>query len=221
MSTTISDSLIEAAKEYLWMLNRDYPQKASLKLVGDKFMLTKDMRQILYRGISASAQAEKRKAMISVVTAGDLVLVDVYNVLFTVNNYLLGKPLFICNDGLLRDAGEMRGRIHDKPVFKRAIDLFLVVLGEWSGAIFRLYLDEPVSFSGRLSIELSKDMAEMGIEGEAWAVPSPDHVLKHEQGDVICTSDTAILDHYQGRVMDLPQYILKKFFRSDFPVLRV
>jgi hypothetical protein len=221
MSTTISESLLEAAKEYLWMLNRGYPQKASLKFVGDKFMLTRDMRQILYRGISASAQAEKRKAMISMVTAGDRVLVDAYNVLFTINNYLLGKPLFISNDGLLRDAGEMRGRIHDKPVFKRAVDLFLEVLGVWSGAIFRLYLDEPVSFSGRLSIELSKDMAEMGIEGEAWAVPSPDHELKHEKGDVICTSDTAILDYYQGRVVDIPQYTLKKFFQSDFPVLRV
>ena len=51
---------LSAAKEYIWMLSRGYPQKASLKLVGDKFMLTRDMRQVLYRGISAEKQAEAR-----------------------------------------------------------------------------------------------------------------------------------------------------------------
>jgi hypothetical protein len=221
MSTFISEDLIRAAREYLWLLSRGYPQKASLKLVGDKFMLTRDMRQILYRGISAKDPAEERKRRIGHVKAGDLVLVDAYNVLFTMNNYLLGKPMFICNDGLLRDAGEMRGRILNKPVFKRAIDLMLVVLSEWTGATFRLYLDEPVSFSGRLSIELSKDMVQMEINGEAMTVPSPDHILKHEQSDAICTSDTAILDHYSGCVVDLPRYALNKYFQTDFPLLVV
>jgi hypothetical protein len=219
MGTPISDILFTAAREYLWMLDRNYPQKGSLKMVGDKFKLTRDMRQVLYRGISASEQARKRKKMIGRVLAGDIVLIDVYNVLFTINNYLLGKPVFISNDGLLRDAGEMRGRIRDKSVFNRAIGMMLEMLAEWQGATFRLYLDEPVSFSGRLSIELSKDMVQMGIEGEAWTVPSPDYVLKHEKSNTICTSDSAILDHYHGRVTDLPRLALEKHLQPDFPVL--
>jgi hypothetical protein len=221
MSTPISDILLSAAREYMWMLDHDYPQKASLKLVGDKFMLTRDMRQILYRGISDSAHAEKRKIMVGPVQEGDLVLVDAYNVLFTIHNYLLGKPLFISNDGILRDAGEMRGRIHNKPIFNRAVEIMLEVLQSWNGATFHLYLDEPVSFSGRLSIELSKDMMQLGIEGEAWTVPSPDYTLKHERSDAICTSDTAILDHYSGTVVDLPRVALKKSFQAEFPSLEL
>lgn len=219
MKEQFSEEFLQAAKEYLWMLSAGYPQKASLKMVGDKFMLTRDMRQVLFRGISARNQAAARKARIGQVKAGDLVLVDAYNVLFTVNNYLLGKPLFISNDGMLRDAGEMRGRILNKPVFSRGIGLLLDVLKEWVGASFVLYLDEPVSYSGRLSIELSKDMVEMDIEGEALAVKSPDHMLTHHESDAICTSDSAIMDHYSGRVVDLPRYLLDKYFQPNFPSL--
>ena len=221
MDISISDKLLTAASEYLWMLDHDYPQKASLKLVGDKFMLTRDMRQILYRGISASVEAERRRSIIGPAKEGVLVLVDVYNVLFTMNNYLLGKPLFISNDGMLRDAGEMRGRIHNKTIFNRAVEMMLEVLQGWKGATFHLYLDEPVSFSGRLSIELSKDMVQQGIDGEAWTVSSPDYCLKHEKSDAICTSDTAILDHYQGTVVDLPRLALSRNFQAVFPSLEL
>ncbi len=219
MESNFSKDILIAAREYLWMLTSGYPQKASLKMVGDKFMLTRDMRQVLFRGISSLKQAATRKAMIGSVKPGDLVLVDTYNVLFTINNYMLGRPLFISNDGLLRDAGEMRGRILNKPVFSRAIGLLLDALKEWAGVSYVLYLDEPVSYSGRLSIELSKDMVEMDIEGEAIAVKSPDHMLTHEKSDAICTSDSVIIDHYSGRVVDLPRYILGKYFQPKFPSL--
>lgn len=219
MNNEFSNEFFVAAGEYLWMLSKGYPQKSSLKLVGDKFMLSRDMRQVLYRGISAAEQSAKRREMIGSVRSGDLVLVDAYNVLFTINNYMLGKPLFISNDGMLRDAGEMRGRIVNKPVFSRAVSLLLDVLKEWTGATYVIYLDEPVSYSGRLSIELSKDMIQMDIDGEAHTVKSPDHMLKHENSDAICTSDTAIIDHYHGRIVDLPRFLLEKFFQPKFPSL--
>lgn len=219
MDATFTDEFITASREYLWMLSRGYPQKSSLKMVGDKFMLARDMRQVLYRGISAEKEAATRRGRIGTVQPGDMVLVDTYNVLFTVNNYLLGKPVFISNDGILRDAGEMRGRISSKPTFSRAIGLFLEVLKQWQGVSFMLYLDEPVPFSGRLSIELAKDMVQMEIEGQAQTVKSPDHMLIHTESDAICTSDTVILNHYPGRVIDLPRFLLEQFFQARFPSL--
>lgn len=219
MKEWFTDEMIPAANDYLWLLSRGYPQKGALKLVGDRFKLSGNMRQVLYRGVSAEAHAADRQSRIGSVKKGDLVLVDTYNVLFTINNYLLGKPVFLCNDGMIRDAGEMRGRILNKPVFSRATCLFLDVLQAWKGATFLLYLDEPISFSGRLAIELSKDMAQMDIEGEAMTIKSPDHVLIHEKSDAICTSDSVIMDQYQGRVIDLPRFLLEKFFQPNFPVL--
>jgi hypothetical protein len=211
--------VMKAAKEYLWLLTKGYPQNASLKLVGDKFMLPGEMRQVLYRGVAASNVAAVRKQKIGSVSRGDLVLIDTYNVLFTVNNYLLGKHLFICNDGMLRDAGEMRGRIINKPQFSRSVSLMLEVLQGWTGVTFIHYLDEPVSFSGRLSNDLSKDMVQMGIEGDAHVVHSPDRKLMDERSDAICTSDSAIIDHYSGKVIDLPRKLLQKYFQPDLPVL--
>lgn len=219
MSKPFPGQMKQAAEEYLWILSKGYPQGPALKLVGDKFMLSRDHRQILYRGVAPAGQAAIRKEKIGEVREGDRVLIDTYNVLFTVNNYLLGKPLFMSNDGLLRDAGEMRGRIINKPQFSRSVSLMLDVLQIWRGASFIHYLDEPVSFSGRLSIELCKDMAEMEIEGDAFTVKSPDKMLMQEMSDAICTSDGGIIDQYEGRIIDLPRFLLKHFFQADFPHL--
>lgn len=219
MLSPFPEIVFSAAKDYLWLLSRGYPQKTSLKLVGDKFMLTRELRQVLYRGISATEKAEARKKRIGAASSGEVVLIDTYNVLFTVNNYLLGKPLFICNDGMLRDAGEMRGRIVNKPVFSRAVDLLLEVLSDWPSATYIHYLDEPIPFSARLSIELSKDMVQMGIEGEAFAVKSPDQVLINKSCDAICTSDSAIIDQSQCKVLDLPFFLLQKYFKAEFSPL--
>ncbi|HER10160.1 MAG TPA: DUF434 domain-containing protein [Bacteroides sp.] len=221
MNDRFTDELMRAAGHYEWMLSRGYPQKSALKLVGDRFSLPGKYRQVLYRGICAREQAEARKKKLGFVREGDVVLVDTYNVLFTINNYLLGRPVFISNDGFLRDAGEMRGRITNKPVFNRGVNLLLDVMKAWKNAKVTLYLDEPVSFSGRLSIELSKDMVEMDIDGEAFTVNSPDHMLKHTASDAICTSDSAIIDHYEGRIVDLARSILDTFYHPDFPVLAV
>ena len=87
----------------------------------------------------------------------------------------------------------------------------------WQGASYIHYLDEPVSHSGRLSIELCKDMVQMGIEGDAYTVKSPDQKLKQESSDAICTSDGGIIDHYKGRVIDLPRFLLQHYFETDFP----
>jgi hypothetical protein len=219
MISPVPDTVLHAAREYLWFLSNGYPQKASLKLVGDKFMLSGEMRQVLYRGIAAEDSARARRGKIGTVSEGDHILVDTYNVLFTVSNYLLGKPLFLCNDGMLRDAGEMRGRIVNKAQFSRSVTLMLELLQGWQGITIIQYLDEPVSFSGRLAAELSKDMVEMGIKGEAFAVQSPDRRLVDEKSDAICTSDSAIIDHYDGKIIDLPHMLLRKYFDPDFPLL--
>jgi len=221
MSGQFSENIYQAAGDYLWMLSRDYPQQGALNMVGDKYKLTRDMRQVLYRGISSETLADERNKKIGSVMPGDVVLIDTYNVLFTINNYLLGKPVFISNDGILRDAGEMRGRIVNKQLFNRAVELLLDQLKEWSGSSFILYLDEPVSYSGRFSVELSKDMVQMDIEGDARTVKSPDHELKHEKSDAICTSDSAIIDHYTGRVVDIPHFLLVKYFQPVFPSFRM
>lgn len=212
-------TLNEAALEYFWMLSRGYPQKSALKLVGDKFELSGELRQVLYRGVAAGQAAQSRRSKIGTVSPGDKVLIDTYNVLFTVNNYLLGKHVFLSNDGMLRDAGEMRGRIVNKPQFERSVSLMLEVLQEWSGVSCIHYLDEPVSHSGDLSRYLGMEMTRMGIQGDCHVHKNPDRMLIQEKSDAICSSDSAIIEQYMGKVLDLPREILGKKFQAEFPLL--
>ena len=211
--------LNEAAQEYLWLLSHDYPQKACLKLVGDKFGLAGEFRQVLYRGVAPAETAQSRQLKIGRPGRGDRVLVDTYNALFTICNYLLGKHVFISNDGMLRDAGEMRGRIVNKEQFDRSVELLLDLLQKWQGVAFVHYLDEPVSHSGQLSVLLEKGMAGRGIKGRAFVVKNPDRMLMNERSEAICTSDGAIIDHYQGKVVDLPRILLEENFQAKFPGL--
>ena len=216
MNLSDPGSFHKAAKDYLQFLDKGYPEKSVLKLVGDRYRLGRSQRQVLFRGICPTEVARERKGKIGNHAEGDLILVDTYNVLFTIHNYFLGKQLFISNDGFLRDVGEMRGRIRSKELFSRAEKLMLETFKSWKNIRFMLYLDEPVPFSGRFAIKLSKSMAEEDIEGEAMTVHSADYHLKNEQSTAICTSDSAIIDRYTGKVIDLPHYILKHFFKSEF-----
>jgi hypothetical protein len=43
MSNAFLDHVRQGAEEYLWILSKCYPQKSALKLLGDKFMLPRDM----------------------------------------------------------------------------------------------------------------------------------------------------------------------------------
>lgn len=214
-----SEHFRAAAEDYLLFLDKGYPQNTVIKMVGDKYRLDKDHRQILFRGICSTAVAKERKLKIGEPMEGDLILVDTYNVLFTISNYFLGKKLFIGNDGFLRDVGEMRGRIKNKEMFNRAERLMIETFKSWKKIKYRLYLDEPIPFSGRFAIKLSKIMAEEDIEGEATTVYSADYPLKNESSSAICTSDSAIIDKYEGKVIDLPNYILNHYFQTDFPAL--
>ena len=47
-----TETLKDAARDYRFLLNRSYPQKASIKLVGDRYQLSGQERSVLYRGVS-------------------------------------------------------------------------------------------------------------------------------------------------------------------------
>ncbi|HHN48821.1 MAG TPA: DUF434 domain-containing protein, partial [Bacteroidales bacterium] len=37
---TLSDNFLQSAADYLYFLNRNYPQKALIKLIGDRYQLS-------------------------------------------------------------------------------------------------------------------------------------------------------------------------------------
>src|SRR4030067_2451505 len=97
--------LQKAAEDFRHLLNRGYPRKVTLELVGNRYGLTFDQRLLLHRGVfSDSDSRSRRKRQISVRDLRDQDLaVDGHNVLITIEAGLSGRPLILAHDGFIRD----------------------------------------------------------------------------------------------------------------------
>lgn len=205
-----------AARDYFYLLNRDYPERPILKVIGDRYRLSRNQRQILFRGIASQANARSRKAKIRRDIRGEKIYIDGYNVLLTVMNYFLGKMVFIANDGILRDVGENYGSIRDKDVFERAVDLLLDWLKTEGSDFLTIYLDSPVSHSGLHMKEMEQKMAGLAINGAVVLARSADYELKRKTDGMIATSDSIIIAVSPCPVVDLARHALESKFSVDF-----
>ncbi|MBN1195980.1 MAG: DUF434 domain-containing protein [Candidatus Aminicenantes bacterium] len=215
-SDLFSRELLEAAEDYVGFLERGYPGKPLLQLVGNRYNLNRRQRHILFRGISTRNASERRRARLIEKVCGKKVLLDAYNVLFTVMNHLLGNPLFLSSDGILRDVGDTRGRIHDHERFQRAMELVCDWLtAQFPQAVVAVF-DSPVSHSAEHAMAMKAYMQERNLGGDADLARSADHVIKQCDGDVIATSDSIIIDATDLPVVDIPRLVLESAFHPGF-----
>ena len=136
---------------------------------------------------------------------------DGYNVLYTVANYLQGRPLFISNDGYLRDAGELHGRHPDRGRLDKSISTVLAFLRRLAPRKVMIYLDSPVAHSGEIAAELRNAILAYGLVGSASTARSADAALRAASTGVISSSDSAVIDRAMVPVFDLARHVL---FRS-------
>jgi hypothetical protein len=223
------DALWEAAADYRLLLDRGYPVKASLALVGDRWRLGTDERIILFRGLQSSQAAASRRAKLSLPPAGATIVVDLYNVAFTIVHFLIGKPCFISGDGFLRDAGANYGRVPHEAELGRAFGLIATALLALAPARIAAFLDAPVSRSGEHAAAF-RSALEGAVEGRGGAVPellvetaaSADGAILaylnrearegKEAGPVafVASSDSVVIDRAE-RAVDLARSILGGF----------
>ena len=179
MSDIVTDVFKDALRDYYYLLNRDYPEKPALKLVGDRYRLKGIERITLYRGITSKEKALARKLKLTAAPLKEKKLyIDGYNVLFTMMNYLLGKLIFTANDGFLRDCGEVYGKVENATLFYRAVDLLLEYTGKSGVRAIEIYFDNAVPGSTTHVREVEKKLAEIKINGKVVPVKSADAELK-------------------------------------------
>jgi hypothetical protein len=200
-----------ALDDYFFLMNNGYPEKGSLKLVGDHYHLSTDLRTILYRGISSREKAVERKQRITK-TPSVTLAIDGYNVIFTLLNYRLGRFVFISNDGICRDAGSLYGKIRNVSAFNDCAALLIEYLSNYKNIATRLYLDSPVSFSTKHH-ELLLQMAQKKIpDMEILLVKSADESLLEDSSNVIATSDSVIIDSSNNPILDIPRTIIERIY---------
>jgi len=210
-----SKGLQKAADDFRYLLNRSYPRKAALELVGNRYQLTSDQRHLLHRGVFSDADSEarhKRKIPIERIRRKDFVI-DGYNVIITIEAGLSGRPLILGDDGFMRDISGLSANFKKTEKTEEALKLILDVIKKVKPRHTLFLLDAPISMSGNLAQEVRDSLKRENLLGDARTLKVPEKILIGFPG-VIATSDTAIIDQSK-KVVDLPWYILNKRILSE------
>ncbi|MBN2481200.1 MAG: DUF434 domain-containing protein [Bacteroidales bacterium] len=210
------DSFIQACRDYFYLIDRNYPERGTLKLIGDRYRLSGDQRTVLYRGISSRERSGRRsKLLVNDIREKNL-MIDGYNVLFSLLNYRLGRIMFIGTDNILRDAGALHGKIRNEVLFRECVMLWIRYLRDHMPESIEVYLDAPVSHSEKHAQMIRDMMVQHQMKGNCHVVRSADWALKRFQAGIIATSDTVIIDNTGTPVFDLPRNILEGMFKTGF-----
>ncbi len=215
-----SMSFRKAIEDYRYLKNREYSDKAALKLVGDRWRLATLERNCLFRAVFAEADCRLRRAKLvsPAAAAGRPLGVDWYNVLITVESYLKGFPVFLADDGLLRDSSGVHGSYRAGKVTDAAVKAILSGLERLGLKSLELCLDSPISHSGAMAEELRERIAgRLAIPFTVSLSPSADYPLKSFAG-VVATSDSSIIDREGVReVLDLARFALESSYEAELP----
>jgi hypothetical protein len=208
----------DSYNDYKYLRERGFSEKSSLKLVGDRYRLTRTGRNALFRGVVEESAASARigKTITPEEAAGKPMGIDWYNVLITVESYLRGALLFLADDGMLRDSSAVHGSFRSGPLTQTAITDIIEAVRALAPSRVDAYLDSPIAFSAVMAETLRERFtSELGIPSGAGLSRSADFPLKSYDG-VVASSDSVILDA-AAKVFDLPRYALR--IRYSFTAL--
>jgi hypothetical protein len=190
-------------------VDRGYPGDSAVRYVSDHHRLPEEQRFILQRTIVSAdtALARRAKALQLHDLRGKVVFVDGYNTAITAQSLLDGYPVYLCDDGFLRDT---RGFFRSDKASQVAVGAFFEILGLLAAAgaaRVEVLLDQQISRSGELAREVRGMMAKRALPGAARCARDVDHQLK-VCGSIIATSDGNVIDAASS-VIDLPGEIAR------------
>ena len=205
-----------ACKDYHFLLSREYPERGSLKMTGDRYRLSRDQRSVLYRGISSGPVSAARNARLIMPAPHMQLVIDGYNVLFTILNYRLGRMVFISTDGILRDAGSLHGKLRDDILFQECIEDLFQTIAPINPVSVELFLDSPVTSSRRHCHLIGQKLADFGLPGTCTLGHSADQEIRTLNTGVLASSDTVLIGTTTIPVVDLARLVLENRYGAEF-----
>ena len=184
--------LRQAAEEVLFLLNHGYPVKGATRFVGDHYMFSERQRLALARTVSPEEQIVSRLSREVKNIEGETIYIDGFNVIIGLEIAFSESMLFTCMDGTVRDLAGLRGTYRLIPETDLAVKALLKTLGKLKVGKAVIYLDKPVSNSGRLKQKINEYAEEVDIEVEVEIEDAVDYILK--QKPLIASGDAIILD---------------------------
>ncbi len=209
--------LRKAAEEVYYLLNRNYPVTPITKFIGDHYQLSERQRLALARTISAKDKIIARKKR-EVQNINDKVLyIDGFNVIIGLEIAFSNSMLFKCMDGTIRDLAGLRGTYRLIPQTDLAIEALLQSLDELKVKKAVIYLDKPVSNSGRLKQRIYHFAEKITFELDVELDEAVDSVLKTKP--LIASADSVILDEC-NEWFNLAKYIVD-MQNEDYPYIDI
>lgn len=213
-----------AQQEVRWLLDRGYKMGTIISFVGGHYQLASRQRIALQRATASKLQYEKRiTTMLSMKSAkDDCIYIDGFNLIITLEVALSGSILILGNDGVLRDLAGLRGTYSIIEQTNTALEIIGKSLIQLAVPEVKVFLDAPVSNSGKLRNRILEYAIGWGIPVEVQLVPNSDIVLA--KGARIVTGDSVLLDgcsswlNLSKKIVD--DYIKDAWivnFTTDFP----
>lgn len=134
--------------------------------------------------------------------SGRTVSIDGYNVLITVESLISGAPVYLCDDGFLRDTRGIFRRYRSSDHTTLALHEIFSILKESKVSMAEILFDQQISRSGDLATRIRDMMADYAVFGCATTAKDVDRRLKLVDHPV-ATGDGAIIDE-ASEVVDLP-----------------
>ena len=217
----LEEKILEAAKDYKYLLERGYNKKSTLRFVGEKYLLSETERHILYRTIFPEKEAieRKRKLVKEDEVKNNVLIVDCYNVLITIETMLKNDIILEAEDGYIRDISAIFRKYKITDLTQKALNLIIQAIKNLKPTETIFIIDQPISKSGELAAKIRKLLEENNIKGTAKTTKHPDKEITQTSG-IIATSDTIIIDKVE-KTLDLPAYIFKKYLKDKVKLIKL
>ena len=184
--------LRKAAEEVYYLLCRGYPVTNTTRFVGNHYQLSERQRLALARTISPADSIRSRKKREVSDIRGETIYIDGFNVIIGLEIAFSDSMLFKCMDGTIRDLAGLHGTYRLIPQTDFAIQALLQALDELQIQKAVIYLDKPVSNSGRLKQRIYEFAESISFELDVQIENPVDALLKTKP--LIASSDAIILD---------------------------
>lgn len=202
--------LRQAVVDLSWLRDRGYPSKAALALVGNRYALRDRQRRALQRCAAGGRERAARNARRVDIPdlSGQIITVDGYNVLLTLEAALSGGVLLRARDGTLRDLAAMSAHYRRVQTTRPAVALLRDFFSTAECSAIHWYLDSPVSNSGRLKRVIMSVVDDAVPAWDVRLVKQVDRAVASSP-HIVATADSAILDRC-GRWFNLARTVVEQ-----------
>lgn len=215
---TVREEVVEASRDYKYLLDRGYKQKVVLDLVTSRYGLSSVERALLLRCVHSSQDVEAiRGKRVESVTHYPLII-DGYNVLLTIHSVLEGIEVFLCDDGFVRDLRKSYRKGIELRMLENATELLKKELQELGPSSVTIVLDKNVSYSAHHADTIRNlvknsaeiilaDKADMRVIGGSGIIASSDYVVISRARRIYDLAGEIIKKNFKDKIIDLASLI--------------